>query len=379
MVDARRLPLVTLVLALVMTAPLSAWRDDRDTNSPEETQPGDEDEALPAQDPIDQALGLLEQGRPGDALAALDEAVKGDSENADLHYARGVALAALSKRDEAVAAWTRAKALKPDHYAADNALGAVALDAGRVDAAISSFQAALQTKPEFVDAHYNLGRALMAKGELEGASKALTQARELAPDDADILFALAQVELKRHQIDAAIEYAATAAKLAPEDMSVRFSLGKMLMRAQQPLPAVVEFQLVHEARPEAPNVRQWLARSLVAAGRASEALPHLAALAEALPDQAIIWGDYADAQAAVGALDGDDGALAYIDKAFALKPTLTSAHLRKIGILAEAGRCRQARGALAAFKKTSPVAGALELAETSAVCKKKKKKKTKSR
>ncbi|MCA9713624.1 MAG: tetratricopeptide repeat protein, partial [Myxococcales bacterium] len=134
--------------------------------------------------------------------------------------------------------------------------------------------------------------------------------------------------------------------------------------------AVVEFQLAYQAHPEAPNVRQWLARSLVAAGRVDEAMPHLEALSTALPDQAIVWVDLADGLAGQGKLDGDDGALARIDKALTLDAKLAAAHLRKIAILADAKRCKPARKALKDFKSIEPPAAAIELAQGSlAACK----------
>ncbi len=353
-------------VALAIASALPGCKTDGESEPPDKTGETDEldGRALPKPDPLNKALALLEQEQPQQALELIDDALAGEhTKPHELQFARGVALAALGRQDEAARAHEEALKLKPDFFAAHNALGAIALDKQDFDGAIAAFQAALQAKPAFSDAHYNLGRALIAKGDLDGASKALEEALRLAPEDVDALFALAQLEFKRGELDKAIAHAAAAAKLKPEDPAVRFTLGKMLMRAEKFPAAVVEFQLAYEAHPDAPNVRQWLGRSLVAAGRAEDAMPHLEALAAALPEQAIVWVDYADGLAAQGKLDGDDGALAKLDKAFSLDPKLAAGHLRKIEILAKDGRCKPAKRALKEFKKLDPPAAAIELAE----------------
>ncbi|MFY0530820.1 hypothetical protein [Nannocystis pusilla] len=69
------------------------------------------------------------------------------------------------------------------------------------------------------------------------------------------------------------------------------------------------------------------------------------------------------ALAKLGRLDGPDGALAKLDKALSLKPELASAHIRKIGALAQAKQCKPAKEALKAFTAKSPKPDALAQAK----------------
>src|SRR5690606_39229953 len=97
--------------------------------------------------------------------------------------------------------------------------------------------------------------------------------------------------------------------------------------------------------------------------RADEALAHLADLAVRLPDQAIVWSEWGAALAKLGRIDGPDGALARLDRALALRPDLASAHIRKVGALADSKQCKAARDALKAFTAKSPRPEALAQAK----------------
>jgi hypothetical protein len=69
--------------------------------------------------------------------------------------------------DEAVAAYRRTLALKPDHAVAWNNLG-LALQAGnRLPDAIGAFREALALAPEFAQAHWNIALALLAHGDFD--------------------------------------------------------------------------------------------------------------------------------------------------------------------------------------------------------------------
>lgn len=97
------------------------------------------------------------------------------------HVLRGVALLALSRPEEALAAARAALAIEssePAHYLAGTALGVL----GRHRDAIAEWTAARE-RGSRVDTHYNLGQAYYLLGELEDALTSFRAARALDRSD----------------------------------------------------------------------------------------------------------------------------------------------------------------------------------------------------
>ena len=63
---------------------------------------------------LQRGVELLEAGKHGEALAALDETLAVNPDHAEAHYHRGVALRRLDRKKEALAAYDRAIALRPE-------------------------------------------------------------------------------------------------------------------------------------------------------------------------------------------------------------------------------------------------------------------------
>lgn len=115
------------------------------------------------------ALGLLlgEAGRPGDARAPLEAAVRIDPNNAQ--YLEDLAVARFKTGDlqPARELLLRALKLRPGSAAAHNLLGAIHGQQGELDAAIGEFRAALAIDPQHAGAKVNLQGALDAQAQPE--------------------------------------------------------------------------------------------------------------------------------------------------------------------------------------------------------------------
>src|SRR5256712_4597327 len=81
--------------------------------------------------------------------------------------------------------WTHALATYPQTSMAQNNLGAVLADQGKLAEAIEHYQRALQIRPENVEALNNLGVALARQGKLAEASDPFKQALQNRPDYAE--------------------------------------------------------------------------------------------------------------------------------------------------------------------------------------------------
>ncbi|HSU44260.1 MAG TPA: tetratricopeptide repeat protein, partial [Casimicrobiaceae bacterium] len=83
----------------------------------------------------------------------------------EFHNNLGLALAALDRNAEAVAAYRRALERKPGHATAWNNLGLAYQAMNALAPAVDAFRHALTLAPAFAHAHWNLALALLAQGE----------------------------------------------------------------------------------------------------------------------------------------------------------------------------------------------------------------------
>ena len=126
------------------------------------------------------------QGRHGQALPYLDRATEGEPEVAEWHYRRGLALAGLGRRKEAIEALQSALALDGRH-----AYGAVLMRLAELQAKDGKHDRALESLERFERNHgplpesaYRRGVALKALGHRERSRAALDEVSELASQSA---------------------------------------------------------------------------------------------------------------------------------------------------------------------------------------------------
>ena len=137
--------------------------------------------AEPAIAHIERGNALLALGRPGDALAAYDQALALGPGNAIAHMDRGTALLTLGRSEDALAAYDQALALSPRyaiaHINRGNALEAL----GRSEDALAAYDQALALDPGNAITHMDRGTALLVLGRPGDALAAYDQALALDP------------------------------------------------------------------------------------------------------------------------------------------------------------------------------------------------------
>ena len=134
---------------------------------------------------------LIMLGADEDALAAFDRAVALRPDVASWHNDRGQALARLGRQEEALAAFERACTLQPGFVEALNNAGNLQAELGSYQQAHQLFQRALAISPHHPVTYRNLGSLLITTHQWQGAQAVFDRAIALNPNDAEAHFSRA--------------------------------------------------------------------------------------------------------------------------------------------------------------------------------------------
>jgi len=119
--------------------------------------------------------------RPQDALRAYDRAIALRPDYVDPHFNRGNALLRLQRRGEALEAYDRAIALSPSLVLAHYNRATVLQALGRMPEALESYRTVVAMDPGHVQARFNLGSWLLDNQQFEEAFALLDPLAEQAP------------------------------------------------------------------------------------------------------------------------------------------------------------------------------------------------------
>ena len=195
-------------------------------------------------------------------------AVESTKDNYFACTALGHYLALHGQRAAAVESLEQAVTIAPWFAEAQNDLGRVLLDAGRVDDALPHLQQAAALAPDDPEGHYNLGNALLAKGRVAEALEQFQIHVTLRPGDAVAQFHFGSVLLDNNLPDDAIPHLEKAVALNPADAGVHSKLGTAYLRKGREAEAAGQFEKALQIRPDdipACNNLAWILGSSPAA------------------------------------------------------------------------------------------------------------------
>ena len=201
----------------------------------------------------------------------------------NVSYYLGRGLLQLGRPTDAVAPLERAVALAPDVPLGYVQLAEAQRGAGRLDESEATLARGLGVAPRNAELLFAHGQLLRARGRFDPALAELEKARDLAPDDARPRAAIADLQRQAGRLDAARDEAEAAVRLDPGWSGARLALGLVLGAAGREGPAAEAFREALRLEPGQPDALFYLAAVERRAGRPERALPLLEQLVARAP------------------------------------------------------------------------------------------------
>jgi tetratricopeptide (TPR) repeat protein len=282
---------------------------------------------------------LSEAGKPAEAAAHFERAVRLKPDYAEAHYSYGAVLQQLGKVPEAVGQYEQALRTKPDYAEAHNNLGIVLLQEGKVSDAIGHYEQALRSKPDYAEAHNNLGVALGRAGRIEEAIAHYEQALRLKPDYAEAHYNLGIALGQAGRIPEATEHFEQAIRIKPGYAEAHANLGNVLLQEGKLSDAIAHYEQALRSKPDLAEAHANLGVALGRAGRIEEAIGHYEQALRLKPDYAEAHYNLGIALAQMGKI-GE--AIAHYEQALRIKPDDAEAHFNLALALEKLGRTPEA-------------------------------------
>lgn len=297
--------------------------------------PADANPVLLTRQAAQQALFLLSDGQPAQALrVALDGLALGHP-TADLHNIAGACAATLGDHQQAEACWREAVALAPFDAQAYANLGLLAQERGCADAAEQWFRQAIARDGANADLHARLGVLLAQRDQHDEAECSYRLALTHAPGDAATCSNLGILLAGQQRDDEAAQCYRRALTLEPDNGATHCNLGVLLAKLGRFDAAEQHYRAAIALVPDGAQAYANLALLLEARGRMDEAEQcQRQALARA-PDSAQIHTNLGNLLAAG---QRDDEAEQCYRRALALDAGAASAHSNLGVLLTERGR-----------------------------------------
>jgi tetratricopeptide (TPR) repeat protein len=242
----------------------------------------------------------------------------------------GAILYERGRVNEAIIRFRASLAINPDDAEAHNNLGSALDKTGHPDEAITEFQKALTIRPAFAEAHWNIGNILLQKNLLDEAISEYEKAAAIRPDSAKLHFSLANALLQKGDgVGAIAEFRATLA-LHPNDEQAHYNLANVLYQHGQKEEAISEYQTAINIRPDFAEAQNNLGNAFLQMNKPDEAITHLRRALELQPDYPQAQYNLGNALLQKGR---PDEAITQFEKLLALQPKSPEAR-KAVGAIA---------------------------------------------
>jgi arylsulfatase A-like enzyme/Tfp pilus assembly protein PilF len=161
------------------------------------------------------------------AVELIEAVLKDDPEIIDAHTSEGLWLARLGRTDDAIAAYKRALAIRPDDERTLSQLADLYRSLGRNEAAIEGYKSVLKVDPKAPQIWYQLATLYLDLGRSKEAEATFREALVKNPKMGAAYNALGALAWSRGQIDMAEELVRQGLKLEPDVRTGHFNLARI--------------------------------------------------------------------------------------------------------------------------------------------------------
>jgi len=176
----------------------------------------------------------MDAGRPEEALALLEEAVRKAPEAFQIKEKMSRCLERLNRRDEAILAIQSMLQANPRHLSSLLRMGNLLLDAGRTGPAIEHLQAALAIEESNARTHAHLAKALHREKRWDEAIAHARRSLELSPSYSVIHIELGAILAEKGNVAEAVAVFQKAAELEACRYEANYNLGLLALRRERP-------------------------------------------------------------------------------------------------------------------------------------------------
>ena len=272
-------------------------------------------------------VSQIDCGEPEEAVATLTRAIALDPCSADAQSNLGTALTNLGRYEQARARQERAVALKPDFPMALTNLGNTLMNLGQSEAAIAAHDRAIVLNPDYAEAHCNRGMALSTVERTEEADQSFDRALSLDPRLPAALLGkgLVSVELRNYEL--ALNYMNAALAVQPASAGVLTQRGRLFARMEEFDKAEVDFDAALKVDPRNERAQCGKIQVGLVRGRLDQAIASCHEVLEINPKSEVALSLLGGCFAQLG---DPLTAIAYFDRALAIKPNHQDAITKKI-------------------------------------------------
>ena len=194
-------------------------------------------------------IGQLDQ-----AIGAFKRVLAIKPDNAEAYNSMGIVLKEQGKMEEAIEAYNKALAIKPDYAEAYNNMGITLKERGKLEKAIQAYNKALAIKPNFAEAHYNMGIVLKEQGKLEEVIEAYNKALAIKPDYAKAHYNMGNTLKEQGNLEEAIEAYNKALAIKPDHAEAYNNMGNALAELGKLEEAIEAFNKALAIKPDHADV-----------------------------------------------------------------------------------------------------------------------------